>query len=303
MARKAVEIDPTSSQAYLALASAHSLLGRSSESLNAIRRAVELEPNDPDALGSLADGLANVGRFDEALPPALKLMRVEPGELNNSLRVAMLYMDLGMYDEAEAWCRAELAQRPEGGTIYAVLAEVEFARGDMEGAEQALDTALAVSPGDYVVILTRFLYQARRGDFVHARESGERLAENAPEMAVGGVILGYVYESLGDSQHATAIYREKRRINRLLLEGGSDDWWPRMEMAQLEILNGDRVEAIRLLNEAYDRGMGSLSIVRLDPVLALMEGDPGYARWVARIEADVARMRERVRAAERRAQG
>jgi hypothetical protein len=40
--------------------------------------------------------------------------------------------------------------------------------------------------------------------------------------------------------------------------------------------------------------------VRMDPILAKLAGDPEYARFVARMEVDVARMRERVRATERR---
>jgi adenylate cyclase len=300
MARKAVEIDPTSSQAYLALASAHSLLGEASESLAAIRRAAELDPNHPDALEFLAGGLRYAGRYDEALSPALKLVRVEPGKPMNSARVAGLYTNLEMYDEAEAWCRAEIAQRPRGATIYAFLADMEFMRGDMESAEEALDTAVALSPRNGDVIYTRFMHQARLGDFVQARDSGERLAEGAPEMAAGGVILGYVHERLGDRQRAAVIYREKRRDDEQLLEAGTDDWWPYWEMAQLKILDGDRGEAIRLLNAAYDLGMRDLIIIRLDPVLALMEGEPEYDRLIDRIEADVARMRERVRAAQRK---
>jgi hypothetical protein len=113
-------------------------------------------------------------------------------------------------------------------------------------------------------------------------------------------ILGYVYERLGDRQRANALYANKRRSDGLRLQRGTDDWWTYLEMARLEILADDRAEALRLLKGAYDHGMRDLIQIRLDPVLALMEGDPEYDRLIARIEADVARMRERVRAAERR---
>jgi adenylate cyclase len=302
MARKAVEIDPTSSQAYLALASAHSLLGRMSEGFAAIRQAAELEPNDPDVLRFLAGALFYRGRFDEALSPALKLVRVEPGQPMNSYLVVGLYTELEMYDEAEALCRVEIEQRPGGGAIYAFLADVEFFRGDMEGAQQALDTALALSPRDGTVLYTRFVQQARRGDFEAARGSGEQLAANSSEQSMTAATLGYVYERLGDHQRATALYRAKRRSDGLLLQRGTDDWFTYVEMARLEILDGNRAEALRLLEGAYDRGMRDLVQLRLDPVLALIESDPAYTRLIDRIEADVARMRERVRAAERKTQ-
>ncbi|MGH7565470.1 MAG: hypothetical protein ACREK2_01440 [Gemmatimonadota bacterium] len=300
MARKAVEIDPTSSQAYLALASAHSLEGQMSERFVAIQRAVQLDPNDPTALRHLAGSLGFLGRLDEALSPALKLVRVEPGRPVNSYLVAGLYTALEMYDEAEAWCRAELSQRPEGGAIYAYLADIEFLRGDMKRAQEALDTAMVLSPTDVTVLSTRFVHEARKGNFAAARKSGEMLAANSSEQSLAASILGYVHERLGDRQRATSLYRAKRKSDGLLLQAGTEDWYTYVEMARLEVLDGNRAEALGLLEGAYDLGMRDLVQLRLDPVLALIEDDPEYVRLISRIEADVARMRERVRAAERK---
>jgi tetratricopeptide (TPR) repeat protein len=207
-----------------------------------------------------------------------------------------------MYDQAEALCRAEIEQRPGGGGIYALLADIEFLRGDIKGAQEALDTALALSPRDFTVLYKSFLHQARRGDFGAARESGVALAANLSEQAMDTAVLGYVYDRLGDHERAVALYRAKRRSEGLLLQRGTEDWYTYREMARLEILDGDRAEALRLLEGAYDHGMRDLILIRLDPVLALMEGEPEYDRLIARIESDVARMRDRVRAAERKPQ-
>ncbi len=299
MSRKAIEIDPTSSSGYLALAGAHSLVGQMTEGFAAIQRAAAFEPNDPDVMRFLAGSLYYMGRFDEALSQQLKLVRVEPREQLNTLQVATLYSLLEMYEEAEAWCRAGITQWPDRGLGYAALADIQFMRGDTKRAGQALDKALALSPTDIGVLYTNFLHKARSGDYAAARHSGEQLEPNWSEESMESAVLGYVYERLGNHARANALFSKKRRSDGLRLQTGTDDWYTYLEMARLEILADNKAEALRLLDGAYDHGMRDLYRIRIDPILALMEGDPEYARFVHRIEADVARMRERVRAAER----
>jgi hypothetical protein len=97
------------------------------------------------------------------------------------------------------------------------------------------------------------------------------------------------------------LYAEGKRNAELSIERGTRNIFIYLELARLAILDSDRDKALHMLEGAYERGMGVIvNSVRMDPILAKLEGDPEYARFVARIEADVARMRERVRAAEKR---
>jgi TolB-like protein/Flp pilus assembly protein TadD len=302
MAQKALDIDPMSSQAQIALSGVHSHKGRKAEGLTAARRAVELDPNNPDALEALTYMLWEVGRLDEALPTARKLVRVEPNRTSHSHLVIRIYRALEMYDEAEAWSRNAIALSPEDGASHAMLSSSKFLRGDLEGAKRELDTAQALSPTD-VRVLKNLSYQGvRRGDFEAARDAGELLRANLSKDLMDTALLGYVYDCLGDRARARSLYAEGKRNAELSIERGTRILFPYVELARLAILDSDRDKALHMLEGAYERGMGFiLNSVRMDPILAKLEGDPEYARFVARIEADVARMRKRVRAAESKA--
>jgi Flp pilus assembly protein TadD len=151
-----------------------------------------------------------------------------------------------------------------------------------------------------LVIRTIFLQGARRGDFEAARDAGELLRANLSKDFMDTVLLGYVYDRLGDRERARSLYAEGRRNADLLIERGTTKRSPYLELARLAILDSDRDKALHMLDGAYERGMVGLYLVREDPILAKLKGDPGYARFVARMEVDIARMRERVRATEKR---
>jgi TolB-like protein/Tfp pilus assembly protein PilF len=299
MAERAVNIDPTSSQAYVALANVHSIDGRVSDGLAAAARALELEPNDPDALGFVAGSLQFVGRFDEALPLAKKLVRIEPTQPLNALTVAGIYTNLEMYEEAEIECRRVIELIPDNAFGRLCLADIEFLRGNLAAAEKELETAKMLSPMNHAVLGTSLYHEARRERFEAALKAGEQYRAGMAEGDMTDAsLLVYLYQRLGELERANALYREEKRLEQFPSEA-DEEWWRYLEMARLATLDADHEEALRFLAGAYDRGFRDLLRLRLDPVLAMMEGDPGYARWVARIEADVARMRERVRADQR----
>jgi Flp pilus assembly protein TadD len=211
----------------------------------------------------------------------------------------MLYRALEMYDEAEAWSRSAIMLAPKDGGIHALISTIQFLRGDLEGAKQELDAAQALSPTHGVVLRTIHYHGARQGDFETARDAGELLRANLSKDFLDTVLQGYVYDRLGDHKRARSLYAEGRRNADLLIERGTTNPFPYLELARLAILDSDRDKALHMLDGAYERGMGLYS-VRMDPILAKLEGDPAYARFVARMEVDVARMRERVRATEKR---
>lgn len=298
MAQKAKDLDPMSSQAQVALSRAHSLKGQTSEALTAARRAVELDPNNPDALKSLVDILWNQRRLDEALPTARKLVRVEPTRVDHYHYVIWIYTGLELYDEAEAWSRSAIALAPSDGVSHVQLSMSEFLRGDLEGAKRELDIARALNPTEVRVLHAVYFQGVYRGDLEAVRDAAELLRANVSKDFFQLVLLGYVYDRLGDSVRARALYQKGRRNSELLIQAGTTVLFPYLEQARLAVLESDREKALHMLVGAYDRGMG-LYFLRMDPVLTTLKDDPEYAKLVARIEADIARMRERVRAAEK----
>jgi tetratricopeptide (TPR) repeat protein len=206
-----------------------------------------------------------------------------------------------MYEEAEVECRNVIELLPAFSRTC--LADIEFLRGNLEEAERELETAKSLSPMSPAVLGTSLYHEARRGNYEAAIEAGEKYrAGRAKEDMTDVSLLVYLYRSVGDVERARALYGEEKRLEQFPSEA-DEEWWRYLEMARLAILDSDHEEALELLDGAYDRGFRDLVRLRLDPILAIMGGEPEYDRWVSRIESDVARMRERVQAAERRSPG
>jgi len=62
----------------------------------------------------------------------------------------------------------------------------------------------------------------------------------------------------------------------------------------LQLGEGDREEALRLLEVAVRRGWREYYFTLLDPILSSLRGDPRFDRLMAQVKADVDRQRARV---------
>ncbi|HET6617428.1 MAG TPA: adenylate/guanylate cyclase domain-containing protein [Gemmatimonadota bacterium] len=294
MASRALSIDSTSAQGYVALGWTRIVQGRDEESIDLALRALRFDPNNTEALFLAAGELWWLGRLDEALPLALKAVRLDPTQMGNYQAVASIYTDLQLYEEAEQWARRMTALEPENGVGHIYLADLALMRGDADGVAQELALARSLSPDDRTVLWKGFLHDAGRGDFEAARHAGELLAAGFAIEYRDDVLLGYCYERLGDRERAETLYESKGRSDRRLAEVENDDPMTYIELARLATVRGDEKEAIEWLGIAYDRGFRQLVILRLDPILAHLGADSEYRALVKRIENDVARMRERV---------
>ena len=295
MASRALSIDSTSAQGYVALGWTRIVQGRDKESIDLALRALRFDPNNTEALFLAAGELWWLGRLDEALPLALKAVRLDPTQMGNYQAVTSIYTDLQLYEEAEQWARRMTALEPENGVGHIYLADLALMRGNGDGAAQELALARSLSPDDRTVLWKGFLHDARRGDFQAARRAGQLLAAGFAIEYRDDVLLGYCYERLGDRERAEALYKSKERSDRRLAQAKNDDPMTYIELARLATVRKNKEEAIEWLGVAYDRGFRQLVILRLDPILANLEGDPNYRALVRRIEDDLSRMRERVR--------
>jgi hypothetical protein len=64
-------------------------------------------------------------------------------------------------------------------------------------------------------------------------------------------------------------------------------------MARIASTRGKVDEAIDWMEEAYIHGRRDVGLLRLDPPLENVRRDPRFQRLLQRMEADVARMREK----------
>ncbi|BCM90610.1 hypothetical protein IAD21_02464 [Abditibacteriota bacterium] len=190
-ATRAVELAPTSAGARATLSLAQFFANtKDGAALKNARRAVELDPFSPLALLALGRVEAARGNLDEgrqALEQAVSLSPELPGAQRD---LGALELALDRLPRAERALRASLASQPDDARTLAALGTVLLRHGDRTGAKENLDRAVELAPADPYVRANRaaFLVEngdldaaAREGDFYFARQNTP--AANTPKNA------------------------------------------------------------------------------------------------------------------------
>ncbi|HET6361108.1 MAG TPA: tetratricopeptide repeat protein [Gemmatimonadota bacterium] len=113
--RKAVEIDPSFSQAWNNLGYAARAAGRFDEAEQAFRKYIEVLPSEPNPYDSYAEFLMKMGRFDESIVQYRKSLDADSTFNASYIGIAHNQMFLGQGNEARATMDEMFAQAPNDG--------------------------------------------------------------------------------------------------------------------------------------------------------------------------------------------
>lgn len=274
------------------------------------QRALDLEPFSVDALLGLGQAYRRLGQPSEAEERYLRAQRVRAGDwrLHNGLGV--LYQTLGRFEEAAAEFERVVELQPDNARGWSNLAAMYYYQGRMEEAADGFERAISIDPNpDYLSNLATvyFLYLQ---DYERAAELYEEILAEDPGNYEVWRNLGSAYSYIPGAEararaayrsaleRAGAIYQLNPRDSGVLLTmavshahlGQPDRARPLVRRAlDLEPENvhvlfeagniyerlGERDEAIRLIEEAVDRGY-SWEVVERSPGLADLRADPRF---------------------------
>ena len=144
---RAVSIDSSDADAWLARAQALEWLGRWEEALSALERAEALDPSLVDVHISRAWSMISMGRPLDALAAARRAATIDPpGGGDPQLLTCKSYLYLGRYDDAVTAC--EKSAGLNNSWIDQVYLTAAYAqRGDAAKAKIAKDELLKLQPG------------------------------------------------------------------------------------------------------------------------------------------------------------
>ncbi|HEY7472938.1 MAG TPA: tetratricopeptide repeat protein [Gemmatimonadota bacterium] len=113
--KKAVEIDPTFSQAWNNMGYAARAAGRFDEAEQAFRKYIEVLPSEPNPYDSYAEFLMKMGRFDESIVQYRKALEADSTFNASYIGIAHNQMFLGQGDQARATMDEMFAKAPNDG--------------------------------------------------------------------------------------------------------------------------------------------------------------------------------------------
>jgi serine/threonine protein kinase/Tfp pilus assembly protein PilF len=273
-AERAIELDPSLPESYVALTVIYQLRGLVETAEKMSERAIELAPRNPWTLQVRSRFLMDrFGRFAEAEELARRAVEIDPDFFPGWFQLGWARFELERLDEAESDFRRAITLRPDFAAGYFGLGVVYNAAADYESALAALDEALAIDPGSVQALLYRgvSLHDLNRPE--EARESFRAVVTGNPDHMLAPVAM--VYEAVECDRLGLVSERDARIREAESVFKSNPDLWPFLfGLADIAALRGDRDEALDWLEQAIRKGMRSVQLVAQDPALQSLRDEP-----------------------------
>jgi DNA-binding winged helix-turn-helix (wHTH) protein/TolB-like protein/Tfp pilus assembly protein PilF len=204
-ALKAIELDPSLSQAHASLAYIRFYFDWDwAGASEAFRRAIQLNPNDPVAHQWHAVYLLAAGRPDDAMHEIRTAQRLDPLSLAINTDVGFHHYYNGRYAEAIAQLESVLGMRSDFGLAHLWLARSYLEVGRLDQSLAATASAEAAIPEWPVLVAARGYtlgVMSRTDEARAARDEMEQLSGRRFVTAYG---VALVHAGLGDKEQALA---------------------------------------------------------------------------------------------------
>jgi TolB-like protein/DNA-binding winged helix-turn-helix (wHTH) protein len=205
-ANKALELDPNSALAYLAIAEVHRFHWRWSDASTSYAKAYQLSPNDIDVVSGYAEFLSWIGNHEKAIRLREHAVRLDPASAVRRWGLGIVLGQAGRTAAAAAVLREAVAMAPDVPSIRRWLGQMEAILGNRAAALTELRTTERLRTGVVPwspTILAGLQYSYSRIDQTEdvARLFGE-LESAAADAPLGAGTWALAYLGLGDSDQA-----------------------------------------------------------------------------------------------------
>jgi serine/threonine protein kinase/tetratricopeptide (TPR) repeat protein len=153
-------------------------------------------PRDPEPLILLANKFTLVGPFEKAIENAQEAIRLNPGDARPYANLAVAFIGLNRFDEANDVMRRALSQKLETLKMHARLYQIAFVAGNAAAMKEQLDwVAASKQPEEGLT------WQAQTSDFsgqlVRANQFNDRAIELARQKGVKEITAQVLLQQAG----------------------------------------------------------------------------------------------------------
>ncbi len=210
LARRALELDPESSDAHVALGNIALQFDHDWKTAEAeFQRAISLNPSNAVGLRFYGMLLRVLGRFEEAKEMARRALRIDPV---SAIQASLAWTELesGNFEAAISYAESERDKDPSAEAPHVYLGLTYLAAGQREGARREADVRLT-NPG-YLLRFDHALLNACLGRPEMARAIVAEAEAGRAESHTSFCDLAMIYSALGEKEKALALlerdYRE-----------------------------------------------------------------------------------------------
>jgi serine/threonine protein kinase/Tfp pilus assembly protein PilF len=300
VSQRAIQIDPGLAEGHKALGLAYMVKNLFQEALEANHRAMELKPNLSPAVGNIGWIHWSRGEFKDALQYAKRAFPLNPTGAYQSFAVGSAYLMLDEYVKAEAWLNKALELQPDFGSAHVALMDLFLRRGKHERAAEQCQKLLAICPSDVGGLEAAGDLQLLCGELAQAKPYYEKALGISPTGLRGltgtslTTRLGYICWMSEQREEAGEMFTQRLDSARERLNQGDEAWDVRYDIACINAIKGNRVEALTWLRKAIDCGWKEYHSALRNPMLESIRGHQQFKQMMRKVRTQIDEMRRQV---------
>jgi len=285
---EAIQEDPSYAEAYAGLAAATAILGQvpndgmppseaKPKARDAAQKALQLNPRLAEAhavLGNVAMSYDwDLGTAEKELRRAIEL---NPNVPTPHEWYCHLLIVEGRDSEALAEAHHALDLDPVNPLFHAVLAETYYYGRSYDAAIEEAQQVVKLHPGDLYAQF--WLGSAYRGKkmYPQAIETFQRARQLSGDLPFMVMAYGHAQALSGNAEEARSALRKLQQL-------AATRFVPSLYPAAIHVGLGERDEAFRLLDLAYQERIDRLVYLNVDPMADPLRSDPRFAQLMSRV--------------------
>ena len=245
---KALVVDPTYAEAYLALAKIHHQLNNQKQAKELLLRVLELDAEYAEAWAMLGGVHGAAGEYDESKKCSSRSVELWPECLEGWVNFGNVLDITGDHEQAVTCFEKALQIAPGSAEFHFQLGRQHIAIGKTNEAERDMLDALAIDPsiGLAQYELARLLH--KKGDWTEAAFRYKEVIRLQPGNAQAWYYLGLLMEKEAKSSEAESCYQKVLAIGDAL-SGKKLNAHAKLQISGIYIEQGKRQEAAELLQD------------------------------------------------------
>lgn len=200
---KALELDGELAEAHSALGTVkHFYDWDWSGAEREFKRAIEINPSYSDAHQMYSYYLSAMGRFDEALAEMRRAQELEPLSLVKIIGIGEIYYFQRQYDQAIGQYQKALEMDPNSGVTHWAIGNVYLHKGMYDEAIAEYQKAIPLSgdsPDEPAMLAYAYALSGRRGE---ALQIIDELKQRSKRSYISPTIIAFIYGGLGEKDLA-----------------------------------------------------------------------------------------------------
>jgi tetratricopeptide (TPR) repeat protein len=149
--KRAVEIDPHFTRAWLWLGEIYKFSRQTDEALKAYRTAIDVEPQEPVSYKALGFTLLSLQRFEDAIPVWQQLIKIAPNDGTGPAGLGSALVGLKRYAEGASALEAAVSLNPEAANLNLQLGWAYLRTGNDSKALVSFNKSIELDPRPVIV--------------------------------------------------------------------------------------------------------------------------------------------------------